>query len=223
MIHGCVMTLTQGLTSRSKSQCTYTRNPCPSHNSSLPSSIYIIFHTIVIHNSSACHDLDPRSYLQGQGHNAHIPEIRIRDNSSLTCWIWIIFRAIIIHDSRVCHDLDPKSYLQGQGHIAHIPEIRIRAITLYCQIWLGWYFTYLLSMTQGLLWPGGGGGGGVGICPVMTCLFYLFIYLFILFIFSCSRQRVEFIGWFVLFLTDMIFAHCHYTSLNHYLQIFRNH
>ena len=119
------MTLTQGHTSKIKSKCTHTKNPCPSHNSSLPSSIWIIFHTIVVHNSSAC------------------------------------------------HDLDPKSYLQGQGHIAHIPEIRIPAITLYCQIWWGWYFIYLLSMTQGLLWR------GLGVYLSRYDMPSLFIYLLI--------------------------------------------
>ena len=72
-------------------------------------------------------------------------------NSSLPCWVWIIFHTIVVHDLRMCHDLDPKSYLQGQGNSSHIPEICIRTITLYCQIWLGWYLTYLLSMAHGLL------------------------------------------------------------------------
>ena len=29
-------------------------------------------------NWKVCHDLNPRSYLQGQGHSAHIPKIRVR-------------------------------------------------------------------------------------------------------------------------------------------------
>ena len=58
---------------RSRSQCTHTGNLCPGHNSSLPSWIWIIFHTIVVHDPGVCHDLDPRSYLQG--HSAHILEI----------------------------------------------------------------------------------------------------------------------------------------------------
>ena len=44
---------------------------------------WIIFHTIVVHDPRVCHDLDPRSYLRGQGHTAaiiseHILEIRVR-------------------------------------------------------------------------------------------------------------------------------------------------
>ena len=63
---------------RSRSQCTHTQNPCPGHNSSLQSWSWIIFHTIVVHYPRVCHDLGPRSYLQGQGHSAHIPKICVR-------------------------------------------------------------------------------------------------------------------------------------------------
>ena len=54
-------------------QCILTQNLCLGHNSSLPCWIWIIFHTIVIYESMVFHDLDPRSYLQGQGQSAHIP------------------------------------------------------------------------------------------------------------------------------------------------------
>ena len=36
---------------------------CPSHNSSLQSWDWIIFHIIVVHDPMVSHDLDPRSYL----------------------------------------------------------------------------------------------------------------------------------------------------------------
>ena len=62
MTQGYVMTLTQGHIS--KSQCTYTGNLCPGHNSSLPSWIWIIFNTLIVYDRRMCHDLDPRSYLQ---------------------------------------------------------------------------------------------------------------------------------------------------------------
>ena len=68
---GCV------ISSKSRSQCTHTQNLCPDFNSSLPSWIWIIFHTIVVHDPRVCHDLDQRSYIQGQGHSAHIPKIRV--------------------------------------------------------------------------------------------------------------------------------------------------
>ena len=50
----------------------------PGHNFVLPCPIWIIFHTIVVHDPRMCHDLDPRSYLQGRGHSAHILEIGVR-------------------------------------------------------------------------------------------------------------------------------------------------
>ena len=54
----------------------YTWNPCPGHNSSLPSWIWIIFHTLIVYDPRI--DLDTRSYLQGQSYSTHIPKIRIR-------------------------------------------------------------------------------------------------------------------------------------------------
>ena len=70
-------------------------------------------------------------------------------NFSPTCPTWITFHTIVVHNLRVCHDLDPRSYLQGQGHSVLIPKIRVRAITPHCQIGSGYYFTPLLSITQG--------------------------------------------------------------------------
>ena len=72
------MTLTQGYTSKVKVAVHTYQNPCLVHNSSLPSLIWIIFHTTVVHDSRVCHDLDPKSYLWGQGHSAHIPKICVR-------------------------------------------------------------------------------------------------------------------------------------------------
>ena len=43
---------------QSMSQYTHTQNPCPGHNSSLPNWIWIIFHTIVVHDPMVCHDPD---------------------------------------------------------------------------------------------------------------------------------------------------------------------
>ena len=60
---------------RSRSQCTHTRKPFPGHNSLLSSWILIILHTIVVHDPRGCHDLDPRSYLQVEGHSTHITKI----------------------------------------------------------------------------------------------------------------------------------------------------
>ena len=135
MTEGCVITLTQGHIV--KVTVHIYRNPCPSHNSSLPSWIWIIFHTIVVHDPRVCHDLDPRPYLQGQGHIAHIQNLCPCHKSSLPSWIWIIFHILIVHDRRMCHDLDERSYLRGQGHSAHLPKIRVHAITPHCQVGSG--------------------------------------------------------------------------------------
>ena len=62
----------------SRSQCTHTKNLYAGHYSSLPCWILIIFHTIVVHDLRLCHDLDPRSYHQGQGHSAYILKIRVQ-------------------------------------------------------------------------------------------------------------------------------------------------
>ena len=61
---------------------------------------------IVVHDPRMCHDLDPRSYLQGEGHCAHIPKIGVRAITSLPCWIGIIFYTVVVNDPRMCHNLD---------------------------------------------------------------------------------------------------------------------
>ena len=55
---------------------------CPGHNFVSTCSIWIIFHTIVVH--------DPRSYLQGQGHSTHIQKLCPGHSSSLPSLILII-------------------------------------------------------------------------------------------------------------------------------------
>ena len=117
----------------SRSQCTYTENPRPGHNSSLPGWIWI-FHIIVIYDQMMCHDLDPRSFPQVQGHSAHIPTIYVREITQLPSLILILVRTIVVDNPRLCHDLDPKSYPQGQSHSAHIPKIYVWAIVHHCKI-----------------------------------------------------------------------------------------
>ena len=51
---------------------------CPSNNFLLPCPIWKIFYTLVVHDPKVCHELDLRSYLQGQGHIAHISTICVR-------------------------------------------------------------------------------------------------------------------------------------------------
>ena len=72
---------------------------CPGHIFLRLCRIWIIFHTINVHDPRVCHDLDPRLYRQG--HCAHIPQNRCPGhNSSLPCWIWIIFHTIVVKDPR---------------------------------------------------------------------------------------------------------------------------
>ena len=97
------MTLSQCCISKCQGHSSHIAKTCPGHNFLLLSWIWIIFHTIVVLNPMRCHDLDTRSYLQGQFHSAHNAKI--------------LFRAITSY----CHvGLDPRSFLQVQGHTAHI-------------------------------------------------------------------------------------------------------
>ena len=107
----------------SRSCCTHSH--CPGYNSCC---IWIIFHTIVVHDPRMCHDLETRSYMyiQGQGQTAHITIILVRA-ITLLCWISKIFHSIVVHDPRVCHDLDPMSNLQVQGQATHIAMILVWA------------------------------------------------------------------------------------------------
>ena len=78
-----------------------------------------------------CYDLDPRSYLQGQGHSAHIPEIGVR-----------VITPHLLSMTEGCVTT------LTQGHISDVkvtehkyPKIRARAITPYCQVGSREYFT----------------------------------------------------------------------------------
>ena len=64
------------------------------------------------------------------------------DNISHNCCLWP--KSVSWPWHKVIH-------LQGQGHSAHIPKIHVRAITPHCQVGSGYYFTQLLSLTQGCL------------------------------------------------------------------------
>ena len=68
--------------------------PFPGHYSLLSNWVLIIFHAIVVHDLSAYHELDPRSYLLGQGHSTHITKFLVTliitgnldgEDSSLIC------------------------------------------------------------------------------------------------------------------------------------------
>ena len=60
--------------------------------------IWIIFHTIV---ARVCHDIDSRSYFQGQCHcTVHTKSESMSghtSNSLLPGWIWIILQTVVVH------------------------------------------------------------------------------------------------------------------------------
>ena len=70
---------------------------CPGHYPLLSAWIGMILHTLV-HDPRMCHDLDPRSYFQGQGHRAHIAQIRVR---AITPYNHNGFLKYFTHDPRV--------------------------------------------------------------------------------------------------------------------------
>ena len=116
---------------------------CPGHNSVPSRPIWIIFHTIVFHNLRVCHDLDPRSYLQGQGHSTHMPKICVLGPQLL---IAMSFHTGVVYDLRLCHDLEPRSYGKGQGHNAYIPEVYTDHNSVLSN-WIFIIFDTMLSMT----------------------------------------------------------------------------
>ena len=116
---------------------------CLGHNFLPPCSIWIIFHTIVVHDPRVCHDVNlpwpkvisPRSRSQCTNTQNLCPG----HNFSLPCWIKIIFHRFLVYDQRVCHEIYPRSYLTvtGQGHSEQIPKICVWAKTPHHHIGSG--------------------------------------------------------------------------------------
>ena len=74
----------------------------------------MILHTLV-HDPRMCHDRDPRSYLQGQGHSAHIAQIRVRAITPYYHYGFLKYFTQLLSMIQGCHDLDKKSYfIQGK-------------------------------------------------------------------------------------------------------------
>ena len=127
------MTLTQG--PRSRSQWTYTQNHCLGHNSSLLYWIWIMFHTVVVHDPSVCRATDPRSYLpRSMLQCTHTLNPYLVHNSLLSSLVLIIFQTIVCHDSKTWHDLEPRSYILGQVHSTHMTKLLVRPINPYCHV-----------------------------------------------------------------------------------------
>ena len=101
------------------------------------------YFTQLLSMTKVCHDLDPRSYLQAQGHSAHITKTCLELNSSLLCLFLKINHTIVSRPWL-------RVFWQGQGHSLNMATF-FTDYNLSQVTWMGWYFTQLLSMTQGLL------------------------------------------------------------------------
>ena len=71
-----------------------TQNLYPGHNTLLPNWIWIIFHTIFVHDSRMCHDLDPRSRSQCTHTHYSVWAMLDLDNISHNC-IMTLTRGLI--------------------------------------------------------------------------------------------------------------------------------
>ena len=87
----------------------------------LSPQILIIFHTIVL-DHTVCHDLDQKSYFQGQGQCTHSQNLCPGHYSFHPSWN-SIFHTAFVHDPGMCSDLAARAYLQGQGYSAQITKI----------------------------------------------------------------------------------------------------
>ena len=84
---------------------------------------------MAVHDPRVCHKLDPMSYLQGQGHSAHMPKICVR---AITphCQVGSEYFTQLLSMTKGC----VMTLTQGRSNSAHIPKIHVRAITPHCQI-----------------------------------------------------------------------------------------
>ena len=66
-----------------------------------------------------CLDLEPRSYLQGQG--AHIPEISVQCH----CQVGSRYFTVVVHHTRMCYNFDPRSNIPKicLGRNASLPSL----------------------------------------------------------------------------------------------------
>ena len=134
----------------SRPQCTHTKNPCPGHNSPLPCWIWIIFHTIVVHDPKVCHDLDSRSYLQG---HAYLKLCLGLLNSSLPSWILIIYHTNVSWPwLRVRSPRLRSKYTNGNFFSGPLPFSDVRAQSSSQA--LGHFFTFVLSSSESVMMHG---------------------------------------------------------------------
>ena len=131
----------------SRPQCTHTKNPCPGHNSPLPCWIWIIFHTIVVHDPKVCHDLDSRSYIQGHAY----PKLCLGLNSSLPSWILIIYHANVSWPWLRVAKVKVKVY-KWQFFFRTITFLGCVCAVIVASPWS--FFTFVLSSSESVMMHG---------------------------------------------------------------------
>ena len=141
------------------SQRTHTPNRCLSHNSSLPSWIWIMFHTVIVHDQRLCHDLDPMTHISKVKVTLHTyPKPCPGYNSPLPCWILIIYHTNVSWPwLRVTSPLSRSQLTHGKNlFLGHY----LSRVT-----WIGMTLQTIVvhELNQGLLLRG-------NINPVRTCL-----------------------------------------------------
>ena len=152
------------------------------NDSLLPCWIGMIFPTICVHDPRVCHDLDIRSYLQGQGHSSHITEIHVRP---ITLYRHVGFWGYF---TQLHHVFDSRSYCQGQGHSSYIEKFFFWVvINLTWVAWMGMILHKVVVHDTEVIVAG-------GICPIGICFvvknakFFQFFSFQIFFNPICSKQ-----------------------------------
>ena len=132
---------TKVISPRSRSLYPQSHNPRPGHNSLLSCRIWIIFHKIVVlelvHDPKMCHELDRRSYVQGQGHNAYIWQISVWaiTSYSLTyCYVGFGYYLTQLLSIWVM-DIYPRSRSQYTHRLKSMPRPLLVSLHL-CWIWI---------------------------------------------------------------------------------------
>ena len=124
MAQGCVMTLANVISQRSRSQCKHALNLCLNLLASK-------FDLDNISNnfcpwSKGVSWLWPKVIsLRSRSQWTHTQNPCPGNNSLLSSWILIVIHTIVIHDPRVCHNLEPRSYLSSRSQCTHNQNQRL--------------------------------------------------------------------------------------------------
>ena len=144
MNQGCVISMTQGHTSKVKVTVhTYPESVFGPYLFTAMLDLDNISHNCCLWPKGVSWLWPKVISLRSRLHCIHTLKWCLGLNSSLPCSILIIFYTIVFPDPRVRHDLARMLYLKGQGHSTLIANICFRSITDYCHVWCSWYLTHL--------------------------------------------------------------------------------